>query len=420
MDTDSDVFDYDKSRFFRILQSAEYKIKFDFIQQQQGIVVCPLKMSPKPPTQDLINRHLFIPSPFYKNHYVPLNSLIALASLKSSTNVVPMDHYQQVYLILNSSKVSNPNEIHLMSAGQRICPNVKLLNVQMAFTDNNKSYKILIVDRTLTFKSPYSFYYNQKKQPMQIYGENDQDLDIDDDMSQNNNDSDAFNDSYDDKMNEYYENSRRNNRRTSLVRNSLLKSTSNEIFSIEDVKTFGQCIDFMHESQFIDILDESDDLDSNSESSFFKSKKPFKATLIGQELLDEIELFRKTYIIIHTHLDHCAKQLYHIYSKYVKKFINSYKKSSSLSDIDTNSDLMISIACENVIVGCLFSKLWSNVLLMNHEQDEVLLNKCKKLFRNLKLNGDPNESIVRCGEFFKIDKLFFMINDRLILKEFKR
>ena len=164
MDTaDSEIYNYDRSSFFRLLQSAKYRLKYEFIQQKQGLVVCPLKLNTrvKHSEANLIESHLFVPSPFYKNNYIPLSSLIALPTLNLaniSNNSLPLDHSQNITLVLNNfDQSSASNELVLLNNNQRrLCKNVKLLNLQTAYTHNNKSYKILIVNRELCFKSGQS------------------------------------------------------------------------------------------------------------------------------------------------------------------------------------------------------------------------------------------------------------------------
>lgn len=182
----NDVYDYDKSTFFRLVQSTKHRLKFEFTIQQKGVVVCPLmllaqhqiksnKGSSSKETSDLIDSHLFVPSPFYKNHYIPLISLIALSTLgntanntnNNNTNVnngnaflqLPLDHSQQIHLVLNDDEMSN--ELYLMNSRRRICKDVKLLSVQTAFTDNFSKYKILIVSKQLVYKRPASFNQNR-------------------------------------------------------------------------------------------------------------------------------------------------------------------------------------------------------------------------------------------------------------------
>lgn len=160
-ETNDEVYDYDKSLFFRLLQSVHFRVKFEFIQNQQGLIVCPLKLyqfnkAKRKEVNDLIDSHLFVPSPFYKNHYIPLISLIALSSLNSSnvlTSSLPLDHTQHIHLVLNDLNSENSNnELYLMHFRRRICRHVKLLSIQTAFTDNFKQYKILIVNKQLSYK----------------------------------------------------------------------------------------------------------------------------------------------------------------------------------------------------------------------------------------------------------------------------
>ena len=159
MDTDdSEIYNYDRSSFFRLLQSPKYRLKYEFIQQQQGLVVCPLKLKLNSrqikQSESVIESHLFVPSPFYKNHYIPLNSLSSLSLLNPisiQNNSLPLDHSQQISLILNDLN-DKTNELTLMNGSRQICKNVKLLNTQTAYNDNCKTYKILIVNKELFFK----------------------------------------------------------------------------------------------------------------------------------------------------------------------------------------------------------------------------------------------------------------------------
>ena len=163
MNSDYDVYDYDQSLFFRLLDSAKFRFKFEFVQQKQGLVVCPLELksthvnTPKK-QNDLVDTHLYLPSPFYKNHYIPLNSLNSLASSSEISNdSFLLDHSSKIYLVLNQSDDQQMPDMILKHNHTQICKNVKLLNVQTAFTENKKTYKILIVNKHLRFtkkKSP--------------------------------------------------------------------------------------------------------------------------------------------------------------------------------------------------------------------------------------------------------------------------
>jgi hypothetical protein len=63
-----------------------------------------------------------------------------------------LDHSPLVYLVLNSDydQQQQPDLI-LKFKRTQICKDVKLLNVQTAYTENKKIYKILIVNKRLRF-----------------------------------------------------------------------------------------------------------------------------------------------------------------------------------------------------------------------------------------------------------------------------
>ncbi len=163
MDENIEVYDYDKCSFFRLLQTQKYRLKFEFVQQQQGLVVCPLKLTQLKANKrnELIDSHLFVPSPFYKNHYIPLNSLTALASLNTMCSSLPLDHSQQIHLFLNDDYCLN--ELCLINFRRRICRNVKLFSIQTAYADNFKKYKILIVNKQLRYKRPILLNFTQQR-----------------------------------------------------------------------------------------------------------------------------------------------------------------------------------------------------------------------------------------------------------------
>lgn len=467
---DSEIYDYDRSSFFRLLQSAKCRLKYEFIQQQQGLVVCPLKLKLNPrlikQSENLIDTHLFVPSPFYKNHYIPLNSLIALSSLSQSNihnGSLPLDHSQQISLILSNidnslDKSNNNNELILMSNRRRICKNVKLLNIQTAYSDNCKTYKILIVNKELCFKLANSQcnQYQNRKVSTQINSEND---DLDEIVEE----SDSENQALDEQINSTFESYHNRNEedrlgvleaqftssfdsthRGGVVESIPAISHRNSTFmqeasfdSLDDVKKFGQSVDFMHSSGFRDTYEELDDdryLDENSNllkadrklSIQQLKKRRGNPSLIGEDLLNEIELFKKTYIILFTYMKDCELQLEKIYTKYVRKFLSSAKKTMNLdpnSTVYSNIDLMISIACENTIVGCLFSKLWPCLLQLNSDEDSKIQFKCDRVRKLLKLNqifNLNNETIELCSRFFRIESKYFLINTKSVLREFKR
>jgi hypothetical protein len=196
------------------------------------------------------------------------------------------------------------------------------------------------------------------------------------------------------------------------------------VFSnINDVKTFGQCVDFMHDTvcqinySTLQLLDTDEDLSTRGMSILKQSKEKIISRIIGEDLLNDLELFRKTYIILPTHLADCAEKLEKIQNRYVKKFLHSLNFSQS----NSNLDLMVTIACESTINGVLFAKIWSNIVKLNGELDKELSEKFDKLVYKLKLTNDnPNEFSQLCADFFKTDKKYFLINTKSILKEIKR
>ena len=152
----ADIYDYDKSAFFRALtESHKHAPKLEAVQHQGGLIVCPLHLqnvdgSVCTPHTDhaLLERHLFVPSPFYKNHYV-LHTPPPVAST--------VDHFTDISLILAESAVSPDDgsqqyDMAVISAArQRICKYVKLLSVQTAYSSSGREYRILVVNKPLQF-----------------------------------------------------------------------------------------------------------------------------------------------------------------------------------------------------------------------------------------------------------------------------
>lgn len=356
MDEENDVYNYDTSFFFTLLDSKKYQSKFKLIQDQQGLVVCPLDVSAQsrnPLNQaDLIDRHLFLPSPYLKNHFIPL--------IDNLCNLSPSN-----YLILDDSNTPN---ILIFKNGQRTCEYVKLLNIEDGYNDDNKVYKILIVNKE--FNSSEILAQDQE------------------------------NSNFD------------QTRRYSIAQTteqSLLR-----INNLSDVSTFGQSIDFMHNT----VCAVSDyDIDQKRSRIYRKC--------IGDEYLEQIELFKKTYIILETHLNDCANNLRKIYLKYASMFINSFNLEVKFKSITApqQADLIILIACEISIVGCLFAKLWPCVLKLNAESDFELNKKIENLKLRLRVDefGTRNKkSIDLCKSFFQLNDEYFRIDFKIVLKELNK
>lgn len=188
--------------------------------------------------------------------------------------------------------------------------------------------------------------------------------------------------------------------------------------SINDVITYRQSIDFMQSNML--TFSNFVSLSSSEEDYAYKNRKYFRKSLIGASLLDEIEVFRKTYIILSDHLEDCFKNLLKIYKKYVKMFFKSIRKNN-INQNSVNFDLIIILACENTIIGFLFAKLWPCILEINSEKNKQISIKCKKLINFLKLNDFSNndESFELCSKFFNINKNYFRINQQPIQSEIK-
>ncbi len=200
--------------------------------------------------------------------------------------------------------------------------------------------------------------------------------------------------------------------------------------SLSDIRTYRQSIDFMHDNQLVTYSLQSSSSESNTEDDQdeqFDTSRLLAQKNIGACLLDELELFRKTYIILSTHIDDCVQSLLKIYTKYLRTFFSSLKRNHIENE---NFDLMLLIACENTIVGFLFTKLWPCVLRLNYENDQAVHLKCIQLTNYLKLKSSidnfkspmiiTDESANLCSKFFNIEQKYFRLNTQPILTEIKR
>lgn len=360
MEQNNEVYEYDKSLFFSLLDSVRFRHKFKLIQDQQGIIVCPLDLTTQSKSSinhlDLIDRHLFIPSPFLKNHFIPLGNFTYSSNLKPS-----------IYLILDDSKPHN--EIFLIKNGEHICKNVKLLNTETGYSDTNKIYRILIINKEFQYKTSNQIYSDTEVSEVDEY------------------DSDSSSD---------------------------LSLRLFQITSLNDVRTFSQSIDFMQNTVCL-IANELD-------TGLSERRRKISNCFIGQEFLNEIELFKKTYIILYTHLGDCSRNLRRIYDKYVYMFMKSYRleSQSGFGSHSAQTDLIVSVVCEISLIGCLFAKLWPCILKLNSENDMAVMKKCHYLKLKLKLDDNSKESVGLCSEYFGLDETFFMLNLKLILKEIKK
>jgi hypothetical protein len=458
---DIDVYDYDKSLFYRLLESPKYKSKYEFVQEKKGVIVCPLEFNSNYLNKfkknnkdftidhnnnnnnninsingliafDFIDLHLYLPSPFYKNHYIPLSSLTNLNNQNNNINnnsfnnnyqSILLDHSQNVYLIL--SEEEEQNEFILMNQRNQICKYIKLLSIQKNYTDSNNLYKILIVNKPIYFK-PLINKLNKKNKSSNS-SNNIQSLNVINSEPDEENFENDLNDSYiENSTNIDVSNLYNKTQEISKNAKEIQRTSPNKFNNLDEINGYGKSIDFLHD--FVGLISKVDYLQLNQQDDFVfyvnSHDRNLKKSYLGQDLLNELDLFRKTYIILHTHLDDCAKQLKTIYDKYIELFFKSIKHSvkNGLFIVSNESlvELMISICCENAIVGYIYPKLWPAILKMYCEQDEITYLKSIQLINFLKLNEEHFDSTDLCSSYFQIDRKYFRINYSTILNEIKR
>ncbi|RNA39302.1 telomerase-binding EST1A-like [Brachionus plicatilis] len=351
IDNENDVYNYDRSFFFNLLDSTKFGSKFKFVQDKQGLIVCPLEVlsqSREPSNHDeLIERHLFLPSPYLKNQFIPISD--------------PLIITPSYYLTLNDS---DPPSVLIFANGLTVCHYLKLLSIQEAYNDQNEVYKILIVNKEINAKM---------------------------------------------------ESEAKHDRRHSKLASSdhgILK-----VSSVQEVCTFGQCIDFMHNT--VCLVN-----DYSASTGMLRIQKK----CLGDQYLEEIDLFKKTYIILDSHLDECVENMQKVYEKYVHLFFKSFElelkfkaRSNDLSSFQ-QLDLIVLVSCEVSIIGCLFGKIWPCIVRLNAEKDSDLLVKFCVLRSKLCLEeyGQSNKWVVLCAHFFQLEKELFQINFKSVLKEVKK
>lgn len=70
------------------------------------------------------------------------------------------------------------------------------------------------------------------------------------------------------------------------------------------------------------------------------------------------------------------------------------------SGVYSDFDLMVSVACENIIVGVVFSKLWPCLLQLNMNEDDFIQIKCDRIRKLLKLTKVINFKIKKTNNKF--------------------
>lgn len=244
MDTlDNDVYEYDKSLFFKLLESKRFVAKFESIQEQQGVVVCPIEIKSWPfNSLDLIEKHLYLPSPYYKNHYIPLiyapsgRTSVSSGGGGGSRHSANMSE-SNVNLIVRIN--SSSSRFDLTCDGKPICTNVKLLKIETAYSAvNSRPYRILVVDRELTFgasRPPDSTTFEDAD------GENGS-ATLDNELVENVDDSSSVV-------------SVSKLRDTTLKKRGSSLSLTMGLLSLKDVNTFVKAIDFLHNA--VCVVDEA-------------------------------------------------------------------------------------------------------------------------------------------------------------------
>lgn len=433
-----DAYDYDRSLFYRLLESTpKFKAKLDLVQERQGLIVCPLELKSahlaklkttststthqKNPDEDsttstlssssfdLIDSHLFVPSPFYKNQYIPLSSFSfsfstnhTNANANANANIFdPSSQHSINHVHLNLNEENN-RFVLMNQRQQQICKHVKLLAVQKNYTESMRLYKVLVVNKPII--------YFATRQQLSANSSNSSSMSMPDLSSHTTTRSpkvDPDDMIADDQLSSMTE--------PATSSSSKPSSRASDLFTLNQVKTFSKCIDFMHEFVGLGL----------NRSSAAKQER------IGEGLLDELDLFRKTYIVLPGHLEDCCRHMRQIYEKHCALFLKSIKKMVTMGvgggweEFGANeslTELIVSVGCETVINGCLYPKVWPCVLKVSGKEDASIEQKCKELRIHLGLEDSENneEWFSKCANFFHIDQKYFRLNYFLVLKEIKR
>ena len=457
---DADVYNYDKCAFYRLLDSAKLRAKYEMVQEKQGVVVCPLNatITNNQSAADLINRHLFLPSPLYKNHYVSLAHQIQPAHhhyhQSSEQTDINATTSQLVYLVFNNESTGG-GELVLTNESRLTSKSFKLLGTQTAYSSRTlKPFKILIVHSPLTFaeltttttsvvrKSSASSLPSSASKASFVTVNDDDDDDDDDDaeshvankLAQLAATAAAMNDELEVQARQQQQQKQQQQQQqqqtqshpppviitsqfTALRRQALFRS-------VHDVQTFSQSVEFVSiVTGFIDPADDDDEDDYDDKKK--KKKKPKQKRNskqqqtqmalverpLGEALLDELDVMRKTYIVIHTHMADCVRTLAAMHRKYLRLFLKAYHTSPNTTDADV--ELMLSVACENVIVGCMYPKLWPNVLRLHERQDELLRNKMRRV---AELIGTAPSA----AALFAVEESYFRVNVTRVLRELNK
>ena len=257
---ENDVYEYDKSLFFKLLESKRFSGTFENIQEQQGVVVCPIEIKNRPyNSNDLIEKHLFVPSPFYKNHFIPLFYALSSNRKSSTGSRVSAKPESSVNLIV---KATNSPRLDLTCDGKPICTDIKWLKTETAYSaGNSRPYRILVVDRELT----YGVSRPPDEPTTSIYDNDSEELSTDLVAGTNDNgvgDGDEFNGNGVVMVSK---------NRDSIAKRGSSISLSWGFIGLKDVNTFVKAIDFLHNT--VCVIEESSSLNSTASTSTPNSRR---------------------------------------------------------------------------------------------------------------------------------------------------
>lgn len=151
---------------------------------------------------------------------------------------------------------------------------------------------------------------------------------------------------------------------------------------------------------------------------------------IGENYLEEIDVFKKTYVILYTHLNDFTRQAQKLFTKYTNEFARAlFVNGMSIEQLDaSNYECITAVACETALNGCLFTKLWPAVLKAHERDDTQLVNRMNLVRIKLGLDSaaplsdEPlDESTVNeCVRFFNLEPIYFSVGLRAVSKELRK
>jgi hypothetical protein len=137
---ENETYDFDKLEFYKLLEKR-YKRQLDSIKESSGVICIPAKNSLKPNLNlndennihiyNFFIKHLFIPSPYFKDQFLSFN-------------------YQNdaEYLVLAID--SDTSEIWITDSNRRqYQTKIRILSTQTAYTNDYKEYFIYVIEHPI-------------------------------------------------------------------------------------------------------------------------------------------------------------------------------------------------------------------------------------------------------------------------------